>query len=295
MVFVIDPAFLQVRPSPWRQAVDLANMMLVLAIGTDAERVYRKALRFFTPEEIAEAFAAARGMASPTQLRSALRRDGRDLVGQFRALAPPRPPIAVQRWSMRRVALTLGVLFAVLFALVIGFSLVRPAQDLGVSAEPACGTGNAMVLVAQSVPSATRLPCIASLPSGWSFTGAQVHSNRARFWLGLERGSGRTVEVTLSSPGACRLRGSREYPSDEVGTRRYDRPESIRPNVVVDRFYLFRGGCVTYHVSLARSADPSLLFDVDAALGFEERSLVVESVRERSGLQLCGAGVECPG
>ena len=31
-VVLIDVAFMQVRPSPWRQAVDLANMMLVLAV-----------------------------------------------------------------------------------------------------------------------------------------------------------------------------------------------------------------------------------------------------------------------
>ena len=41
---VIDVFFVQVRPSPWRQAVDLANMMLVLALRSDAERVYAHAL-----------------------------------------------------------------------------------------------------------------------------------------------------------------------------------------------------------------------------------------------------------
>src|SRR3712207_7998983 len=55
---VIDTAFAEVRPSPWRQAVDLANMMLVLGLRTDAERVYRRARLQFTDEEIAEAFAA---------------------------------------------------------------------------------------------------------------------------------------------------------------------------------------------------------------------------------------------
>ena len=46
---LIDVAFVQVRPSPWREAVDLANMMLVLAVRTDAERVYQRALAYFTP------------------------------------------------------------------------------------------------------------------------------------------------------------------------------------------------------------------------------------------------------
>ena len=34
-LFVIDTAFAEVRPSPWRQAVDLANMMLVLGLRTE--------------------------------------------------------------------------------------------------------------------------------------------------------------------------------------------------------------------------------------------------------------------
>ena len=85
---VIDVFFVQVRPSPWRQAVDLANMMLVLALRSDAETVYRHALNYFTPDELAEAFAAARGVASPTQLHAYLKRDGRDLLAQFRAMTP---------------------------------------------------------------------------------------------------------------------------------------------------------------------------------------------------------------
>ena len=88
-LLLIDVAFAQVRPSPWRQAVDLGNMMLVLAVRTDPQRVYRRALAYFTEAELAEAFAATRGVASPTQLRAFMKRHPRDLLGEFRALAPP--------------------------------------------------------------------------------------------------------------------------------------------------------------------------------------------------------------
>jgi membrane-associated phospholipid phosphatase/tRNA A-37 threonylcarbamoyl transferase component Bud32 len=114
---LIDVFFVQVRPSPWRQAVDLANMMLVLGLRSDAERVYNRALEYFTPEEIGEAFAATRGVASPTQLRSMLKEDGRDLLKEFRTLAPSFPPVRIQRWSVRRVVLTLTVLLVGLLAL----------------------------------------------------------------------------------------------------------------------------------------------------------------------------------
>jgi tRNA A-37 threonylcarbamoyl transferase component Bud32/membrane-associated phospholipid phosphatase len=114
---LIDVFFVQVRPSPWRQAVDLANMMLVLGLRSDAPTVYEHASRLFTEDEIAEAFAATRGVASPTQLRSMLKEDGRDLLAEFRALAPHRDPIRIQRWSVRRVVLTVSVVFVAFLAI----------------------------------------------------------------------------------------------------------------------------------------------------------------------------------
>jgi membrane-associated phospholipid phosphatase/tRNA A-37 threonylcarbamoyl transferase component Bud32 len=114
---LIDVFFVQVRPSPWRQAVDLANMMLVLALRSDAETVYERALNAFTEDELAEAFAAARGVASPTQLRAELKRDGRDLLTRFRQVAPERKPVSIQRWSVRRVLLTVSVFFGLLLVL----------------------------------------------------------------------------------------------------------------------------------------------------------------------------------
>jgi len=115
-VFLIDVAFCQVRPSPWRQVVDLANMMLVLALRTSPEIVYQEAQGLFSSGEIAEAFAATRGITVPSQLRAELRKDGRDLIGAFRALAPARAPIRIQRWTVRRLGVTVGVLLSAAIA-----------------------------------------------------------------------------------------------------------------------------------------------------------------------------------
>ena len=116
---LIDVFFVQVRPSPWRQAVDLANMMLVLGLRSDAPRVYARATEYFTPDEIGEAFAATRGVASPTQLRSMMKADGRDLLREFRGLSPSFPTVRIQRWSLRRIGLTLWVLVLGLIALSV--------------------------------------------------------------------------------------------------------------------------------------------------------------------------------
>jgi serine/threonine protein kinase len=108
-VVLIDAAFSQVRPSPWRQAVDLANMMMVLALHSEPALVYQRALLLFTPHDIAEAFAATSQATRPS-LRKMFRTGEHDLLQEFRALAPPHPRIRVQRWSTRRVLLTARVL-----------------------------------------------------------------------------------------------------------------------------------------------------------------------------------------
>jgi tRNA A-37 threonylcarbamoyl transferase component Bud32 len=124
-LYLIDSAFAEVRPSPWRQAVDLANMMLVLGLRTDARRVYERARLQFSDEEIAEAFAATYGLTMPTQLRRMLRQQGRDLHAEFQQLLPYRlPPVRIQRWTWRRAGLTVVTLLGALAAAAFSVELI---------------------------------------------------------------------------------------------------------------------------------------------------------------------------
>jgi tRNA A-37 threonylcarbamoyl transferase component Bud32/membrane-associated phospholipid phosphatase len=124
-LLLIDSAFTEIRPTPWRQAVDLANMMLVLALRSDAEHVYERARLYFSVDEIAEAFAATRGLTMPSQLRHMMRAQGRDLHAEFKRLLPyPVPPIAIQRWSMRRIGLSLVVLLGGALAIAIAIEML---------------------------------------------------------------------------------------------------------------------------------------------------------------------------
>ena len=124
-LLVIDSAFAQVRPSPWRQAVDLANMMLVLALRTDAPRVLARARVYFDDGEIAEAFAATRGLTMPSQLRRMLRSQGHDLHQSSSALLPYQlPTVRIQRWSMRRVTLSIAVIVGVVLVAILAVPLI---------------------------------------------------------------------------------------------------------------------------------------------------------------------------
>jgi tRNA A-37 threonylcarbamoyl transferase component Bud32 len=291
-VLLIDVFFVQVKPSPWRQAVDLANMMLVLAVRSDPDLVYQRALRLFTADEIAEAFAATRGVASPTQLRAFMKRDPRDLLGKFRSLAPERRPIAIQRWSVRRVALAVGMLVLLLIGISSGLKAFFPAQNLGIPLAPECGTNHATILSAQAVPSAASVPCLAALPSGWTYGGGDIHTGQARFWLNSDQAGMRAVTVTLTP--RCEVSTAHEVPSDEVGTRRFEKPVSLAPRFVDIRSYSFPGGCATYAFAFSPRASTDLVFDVDAAVSFVPRANLVARVEQEEDLTLCGRGAPCP-
>ena len=292
-VLLVDAFFVQVRPSPWRQAVDLGNMMLVLAVGSTPERVYQRALQYFTPEEIAEAFAATRGVASPSQLRLMIKQDPRDLLAQFRRLAPERRPIPIQRWSVRRVALAAGLVVSLVVAVGGTVYLLTPDQDFEIF-PPTCRAQTATVLMAQAVPTATAVPCIEALPTGLSFATAVAHNGEARFWLDSDRAGDRAVTVTLT--GSCDTSSARPVPTDETGTERFDSdPAASSDASGPDRFYRLPGGCVTYDYSVAARTDPELTAAADAALGFLPRDELVAYVHEQAGQPLCGAGTTCPG
>ena len=300
-LLLIDVAFAQVRPSPWRQAVNLGNMMLVLAVRADPARVYRRALTYFTEAELAEAFAATRGVASPTQLRAFMKRDPRDLLAEFRKLAPQRRPVVLQRWSARRVSLAAAMLaiFAVTTFFGVGLLLPDTATTglhvtLGAATRaPDCGPGHAMILTAQAVPSAAFLPCIAALPSGWTTADPQIASGRASFVLNSGQAGLEAVTITLTA--TCDISGAQRIPSDHPGLRRFERPLSLVPKYSGVRYYTFPGGCATYRFVLAPGASPVVTTTVDTAVAFMPRSALVSYVRRTEGLALCGRGAACPG
>jgi hypothetical protein len=263
---LIDVFFVQVRPSPWRQAVDLGNMMLVLALRSDAPTVYDAALRYFTPDELAEAFAATRGVASPTQLRQHLKEDGRDLLAEFRSMAPTRRPIGVQRWSIRRVGLILAALVLVLLGGLTGLALFFPTR--GTVTTPTCGTGQVMQLMAQAVPSATQLPCVsAELTVGWSVGTSEIIQGKANFVVGVGDGSTEPVTVTLVESCPAPVEGTDLIPID--------------------------GGCVTYTPTVRDPEVPS--FTPDGGLSFTPRVDLIASVAATDDQVLCGAlAPPCP-
>ena len=286
-MLLIDVAFVQAHPSPWRQAVDLANMMLCLALRSDPRLVYERALRQFTVQEITEGFAATRGLTMPSQLRNLMREKGRDLHAEFLQLLPGRPrPIAIQRWSIRRIGL--AVLTLLLATVLVGIAWGRLINDEAADNAPIraqtlrCEPHEPLLLMAQSVPTASLVPCIELLPAGWTLGDVVVGNERSRFTVTSDRGGVLVAELTTS----CDLAGAVEVTSEQPGARRYLRIERDAAGVTTTRAYTFPGGCVTQRLVAPEASRQQLAGEASSALGFTTRGALAASVRRDSGGRL---------
>ncbi|HYN17635.1 MAG TPA: phosphatase PAP2 family protein, partial [Actinomycetes bacterium] len=248
-MLLIDVAFVQAHPSPWRQAVDLANMMLCLALRSSSQRVYQRALCQFSVEEISEGFAAARGLALPSQLRRMLREQGRDVHGQFLQLLPQRPrPIRIQRWSARRIGLLLLVLpLAVLLVPTVRVVLFNhePNTTRLQIINLDCADLEPLWLQAQAVPSASLMPCVELLP-GWRMLGANARNGWSGFTLDHDQAGDHAVVVQLTP--TCDPAGATQMPSQLPGLRHYEQTERTTGRFAATWYDQFPGGCVTYRL-----------------------------------------------
>jgi hypothetical protein len=184
----------------------------------------------------------------------------------------------------RAVATTLA-------AAVVTTALAACANGSARSVMPACSRPDQHILVleAQAVPSATQLPCVAELPAGWSYSGFDIRRDAAQFWLDNDRAGIHAVEVTLAA--TCDTSGAVavEPDADEAVTKVFQEPTSLPPGFTGYRFLVFDGGCISYRYTFGSGADPSLTLEAQEALSLVGRGLVVDMVRTKYGLTLCGA------
>jgi serine/threonine protein kinase len=273
---LIDVAFVQARPSPWRQAVDLQNMMMCLGLRSSPERVYQRALRQFSVEEITEALARftlpggvrppwfALGLALPSELRRMLQAQDRDAYPEFVKLLPSPPPqMPIQRWSARRVGLWAAII-AVLVLAALNTRFIFDHEDLVKTplhiTKLDCTQPEPLWLMAQSVPSASLVPCVRILPAGWSVAEVAVNNGRSVLTLNHDRAGEGALVVRLTA--GCDPGRAVERPSPTAGVQRYQRTESRADEFTATSYDQFPGGCVTSR--MRATGDPNGEFAAQA-------------------------------
>jgi hypothetical protein len=171
--------------------------------------------------------------------------------------------------------------------LVLALSSGCGAQtDLGMDAD--CvdteRAGNpVVVLMAQAVPSASLIPCVKAVPASWRHGEVSVRTGRAQFaFASASVESPESLPLTVELTATCDLTGATEVPTDEPGTRRWERLESVAPAYVGTRSYVYDGGCTTLRFALSGPDQVQAVGESSLAVGFVTRNTVRKQVLDSS-------------
>ncbi|HEX2072224.1 MAG TPA: hypothetical protein VHF92_00450 [Geodermatophilus sp.] len=166
---------------------------------------------------------------------------------------------------------------------------VAPASSQ-IGQVPACSVGDegaaasGVVLMAQSVPTASQVPCVEGLPIGWHFSGLDARNGSSRFWLDSDRDGARAIEVQLTE--SCDTAGATEIPSDRDGMRRLERVTEVSPQYLGRRYYLFDGGCLTFGFTLSSDNRGEALALATQGIGVVDRETLAAQVHAATGGRL---------
>jgi hypothetical protein len=134
-----------------------------------------------------------------------------------------------------------------------------------------------LVLMAQAVPTAALIPCVRSMPAGWHRGALSIRSGRAAFILGSDREGQHAVTVEMTA--TCDVRRASEVPSDQTGTRRYERPTRVTSGYGGDRYYVYAGGCTRLRFDFNGRSRAQPLSELATAVAFVTRDAVRDLVR----------------
>jgi hypothetical protein len=156
-----------------------------------------------------------------------------------------------------------------------------------VDATPECHAGRRLAVLAQAVPTAAYVPCIADEDSPWRFSSLTVEKGRARLSLVYIDPEGRSARVQLSR--RCDTSGASEQPPEagQADVEHYRRASTLSPRLAGLDYAVFEGGCVTTEYDLPRNADASeRLLDLDTTIGLYPRSRLSAELERDFDLEL---------
>jgi hypothetical protein len=160
--------------------------------------------------------------------------------------------------------------------------------DLGpvdVGQQPTCtspaGTVRRGVLImAQAVPGAQWLPCIRTMPPGWSFAEIRPRDGEVSLLFDSDRDGLHALTVLLRP--SCDVTGATEVPSEQPEMRRFERVTRVSSGYGGERHYTFAGGCVTYRFDLRGSTRAEPVAAAAESIAFLSRRNLDGMVRQVS-------------
>jgi hypothetical protein len=152
------------------------------------------------------------------------------------------------------------------------------------TAAPRCDDVERTAVVAQSVPTASLVPCTTELPPGWRVTDVEVRRGTTRLALLSDRSDDRRVEIVLVE--RCDVAGASPTPPRVDGARSYLTLTSVSPVYAGTAYDVFPGGCLVSRFAFPRGAHIPLMEELDGAVALVPRRELRLDLRDELGVEL---------
>jgi hypothetical protein len=133
--------------------------------------------------------------------------------------------------------------------------------------QPTCRSEPPTLLMAESVPGASLIPCIDALPGGWTFQAFEADETHAAFSLEQQDGDG-VLDVEFVA--SCAVSGSGTAVEGFPTAQRYDVVENGGAGVVWTS--TFPGGCSRARLSFSAPPPQVEVDRIERALSFIARA-----------------------
>jgi hypothetical protein len=172
-------------------------------------------------------------------------------------------------------------MIAAMFAAVTALTGCAAASS---DTAPGCDDPLRLAIIAQSLPTATYVPCLRDLPEGWSSSGFDATQSGTSFLLDSDRSPERPVQVRLTP--ACRPGIASPSPPRAPGVLTYTRLTSVRPRFAGTVYDVFPGGCVSYAFDFALGSQIALMEQFEGAIGLYPRQQLQLILKQKLGVEL---------
>jgi hypothetical protein len=178
------------------------------------------------------------------------------------------------------VAVTLAAVVGGCGNVYIGTDGPDPATDPMRCRQPSDEPSGMQILLAQSVPTATAVPCLRAETGDWVMTKFEVSDGLGRIELSHRYGDEDTATIDLTA--SCDVRDAEEISSQFGGMRKYARELTDAGRYANETYYVYPGGCTWLRFRLSGSGAGLRSAEIGGALGFLSRDQLDRQIRDAS-------------
>jgi hypothetical protein len=159
----------------------------------------------------------------------------------------------------------------------IGSQDADPAVTEFRCGRPDGGPSGMLVLIAQSVPSASAVPCLTGEAGRWTMAEFTVRDGSSVIGFAYQYGG--PDRVTVEMRARCDLHDAKEVSSRHEGARRYNRDLVRNGRYANEIYYVYEGACTSVRFDLVATGADLRGAEFAGSLAFVARSELDRQIR----------------